>query len=346
MGNYDRTSGDPEVVTALLQRAGKECHLISPATTCPSLPEGFEVATQVVLVDVANETYAYGEAYGKRCLGKTALDRIAAAAGISWSSTRTDDRRHPYYCEFVAYGQYRQFDNTSVQISGGKTLDLRDGSLEAAALKPGDLGQKRRRITALCETMARLRAVRSLGIRAAYAPDELARPFCVARIVFTGRTSDPELRRAFALMGAQAALGAARTLYGPPPMLPVAPTPMAFDDEPDELEVAAPPPTALPARPMPAMAPAEAPGPAAVAPAGPAPTGGPRTGLTVPGGPERGRPLEEASDGTLQYWARRLRESIDRGASRSPDRDLALVEAMDRILAFRKQAATIRGDQW
>jgi hypothetical protein len=68
--------------------------------------------------------------------------------------------------------------------------------------------------------------------------------------------------------------------------------------------------------------------------------------LTVPGGPERGRPLEDASDGTLEYWSNRIRDSIDRGASRNPDRDMTLVDAMDRILAFRKQAGTIRGDQW
>jgi hypothetical protein len=42
------------------------------------------------------------------------------------------------------------------------------------------------------------RAIRRLGIRTSYEQTDLAKPFLVARIMFTGQTDDPELKRLFA----------------------------------------------------------------------------------------------------------------------------------------------------
>jgi hypothetical protein len=212
--------------------------------------------------------------------------------------------------------------------------------------------EKRRRITALCETMARLRAVRSIGIRAAYGVEELRRPFLVARIVFTGRTSDPELRRAFALMGAQAALSSSRAIYGPAMPWPAMPAMPAIAPP---METPEPPPLAMPApvHALPARD-VQAPAPMASAPIASAPrdatpqaaTAPARSGFTVPGGPEQGRPIEDASDGTLAYWVRRIGESLNTGTARNPERDRQLVAAMDHELTARSRRAGPEGEQW
>jgi hypothetical protein len=111
-------------------------------------------------------------------------------------------------------------------------MDLRDGSPQIDALiakaraKNRDpapqIREMRLHILAHAESKAKLRAIRSLGLRSSYAPAELQKPFVVAHLVFTGKTDDPELRRAFALKRADAMLGATAMLYGPPPAAPVA----------------------------------------------------------------------------------------------------------------------------
>src|SRR5690606_22200519 len=70
-------------------------------------------------------------------------------------------------------------------------------------------------------TKARLRAIRSIGLRPAYTVEDLAKPFVVARLMWTGESDDPELRRTFAVMQAQRMLGGVQALYGQAP----APTP-------------------------------------------------------------------------------------------------------------------------
>ena len=56
---FSRTERDPGAVTTMLKRAAQEFHLVSPATACGALPEGYAVAFSSVLVaDVAADTRA------------------------------------------------------------------------------------------------------------------------------------------------------------------------------------------------------------------------------------------------------------------------------------------------
>src|SRR5690606_2546348 len=73
-------------------------------------------------------------------------------------------------------------------------------------------------------------AIASMGVKRSYAPAELQKPFAVARLVWTGQTDDPELRREFARMHAERMMDCAAALYGrraplpparPAPSLPV-----------------------------------------------------------------------------------------------------------------------------
>lgn len=207
---------DPNEITNLLETAQSQFNLVTPATTCAHVPEGFDVQMSAVVVEQA-DTYDPGG--GKVALNKTALNRIAAAAGVSWDPTRSgrlDDGRDPHYCHYRAVGVYRHFDGTPVVIQGEKVMDLRDGSAALQGVRDGEVKMQRKFILEHAETKARLRAIRSMGVRTAYSRDDIKKPFVVARLAFTGRTEDAELRRDFARMSAAAALGAGSALYGQP----------------------------------------------------------------------------------------------------------------------------------
>jgi len=233
-------------VTEALRSQAQVAHLVTPSTACGSLPEGCEVAISVVHVDPnAGAGEVYPVAGNKLGLAKVALDKIGAAAGVTWDATlsgRLDDGRDPRYCHFRAVGYARNFDGSIRTITGEKEMDLRDGSPQVEALEERvrekaarakregkapsaedaskQIREMRLHILGHAETKAKLRAIRSLGIKSSYTPTELAKPFAVARLMWTGRSADPELRRAFALKQADALIGATSMLYGGGPTEP------------------------------------------------------------------------------------------------------------------------------
>lgn len=241
-----------QAIDARLAAAQRDYHLVSPFTAVGALPDGCGVQLTLVRVDIENETYDVG--MGKVGLSKSALDRISHGVGISWdpiASRRLDDGRDPHYVHFRAVGRYRASDGQQQIVIGEKEMDLRVGSPQCEALEErarrkgktadAQIREMRLHILSHAETKARLRAVRSMGIRTSYSRAELAKPFAVARVVFTGKTNDPELRREFSKMTAASFLGGITTLYGEQPgherMLPAghAPPPVgsvpADDDD-------------------------------------------------------------------------------------------------------------------
>jgi hypothetical protein len=377
-----QTTRDAVRITEALEAAASQCHLVSPAMSCGALPEGCAVALSTVRIDVAAETYPISGGDGESAssakvgLSKTGLDKIAAAAGISWDperSHRLDDGRDPRYCSFVACGSYRHFDGREIVLQGTKEMDLRDGSAQVEALheryraklkrweasgKRGyppkapdaQIREMRLHILGHAETKARLRAIRALGIRTSYTTQELAKPFVVARLMFSGQTDDPELRRTFAVMQAQAMLASSRALYGDAaiarasavPQFRPAPAPALGRGQLDDDDEGAPSPaaeTALEAQPAPAAAPAEAAPPQPTEAAhDEKPRAATASGFLVPGGHFGGKPIEEADDRSLTYWAGRLEEALANGTARHPDKDRALVEAMRAELQARRSA--------
>ncbi|HEY1692239.1 MAG TPA: hypothetical protein VGG39_08755 [Polyangiaceae bacterium] len=246
IASFNRITRDPSSIAAAIEKAQAVGHLVAPSTSISGgVPEGTSIAFSAVMVDIAHETYPIpgSSAVG---LGKTALDRIALALGVSWTeSRRLDDGRDPHYAEFLAVGVVRQYDGTPITIQATKVLDWRDKAPAVESLwakyrekhaawerggRQGDaprspeaqIREVRGSLAARCETSARLRAVRSLGIRTSYGKDELRKPFIAARLIFSGDSEDPSLRREFALMRASAFLDSSRSLYGEPraPRLP------------------------------------------------------------------------------------------------------------------------------
>mgnify|MGYP007116840891 CR=1 FL=1 len=366
---------DPTGLTQRLEVAAKRYHLVAPQAAVGFIPEGCSVAISAVMIDVDNETYKIpgGSNLG---LSKVALDRIAAAAGLTWDarlSGRIDVGSDPRYCGYRAVGHIRDFDGTTRTIIGEKEVDMREGSPQVDAIverciarlkrdrkgisdsearrhgrqaAENQIRELRLHILGHAETKARLRAIRTLGIRTSYSPAELRKPFVVAKLAWSGRTNDPELRRAFALEQQRAMFGANAALFGaapasapaaqsapalpqsaPPPVGSV--TDAIWDDEdgvidaePHESEV-------------PSAEPVHTPAPEASQQA-PTPNDGP-SGHVIPGGRSKGTPIEDAEDRDLEYWHTRIGDELKAGTARFPERDEPLWRALGEELARRQE---------
>ena len=220
----------PSAVMKMLQEAARECHLITPQTSCGELPVGCAVASSLVWVDPDNETYGIPHKDAdRRGLDRNALNKIAAAAGLSWDpilSCRLDDQSNPHYVHWRAVCTARNFDGTQRTLVGNVEIDLRDGSEAAIASSEKELPIARKFILRHAESKAKNRCIRDLGVRTSYMRGELAKPFLVAKITFTGQTEDPALKRLFAektfesFHGSRAQLypNAARPGHAPPPL--------------------------------------------------------------------------------------------------------------------------------
>lgn len=245
---------EPTAITERLKALADKFHLVTPATEIDHVPDGFGVSVSMVRVDPSDDKKGPGEVYGvgggKVGLAKQPLERIGSAAGIAWDMTHTgrlDSAAEPRYVHFRAVGCVRNFDGSPRMLSGECELDYRDGSDQINEIRTKakarnrdpepQILEKRKFILREAESKAKLRAIASMGIKRAYWPRELGRPFAVARLTFTGQTDDPELRREFSRMAAAAALGGAASLFGSPPAALGAPAghaPPALDDPTDE----------------------------------------------------------------------------------------------------------------
>jgi hypothetical protein len=213
--------------TAALQRASEDYHLVSPATVCGNLPEGCEVTLSMVHID-PNDPNLY-KVGGKIGLDRVSLAKIAQAAGVTVTqSRRTDNGGHPHYCSWMVEIAYRLFDGSLVRRQGSVEIDCRepDGAAyveiveKARNAKDGprkpdaQLLELRKFLTRHAESKALNRAIASMGIRRSYTADELRKPFVVARVMFTGRSNDPEARREFRSHIATSFLSGTSALYG------------------------------------------------------------------------------------------------------------------------------------
>lgn len=216
--------GDPGDATAALQLAQEVAHVVSPTLTVATIPEGFDVVLALVNLDI-RDTYAPEDAVGDLvCLDRRALAVLGVAAGVNWEhSRRTDDQKHPHYVSWEVAISYDQFDGKPCQVIGNVDVDTREpeGAAYIATVEAADGGdytpaliRARRFLVRTCESMAMNRAIAAMGVRQKYTREELQKPFLVARLSFTGRSSDPELRRQFQAMIAERYLGAKRALYG------------------------------------------------------------------------------------------------------------------------------------
>ena len=215
-GNYSDTAA----LGAALENASARAHLVSPVNVGFSIPMLHEVTIVAIKI---SEAEVYPTQGGKMGLTKSALDRIAIAAGVEWDpreSRRLDDGSDPLYVEYQAVGRFPTLDGSYRTITGTKIMDLRDGSAQTRTIlgaKNGEktLSQTRTFIGEHAESKAKNRAIRSgLGLRSGYTSDELSKPFVVARLIFSGHSDDAEVRKIVAVEMVRQRFSAERQLYG------------------------------------------------------------------------------------------------------------------------------------
>lgn len=196
-------------------------HLLAPSTAVQNLPEGCEIAISILKLDPDPNNKDVYVPVGTSLLAPTAtsLAKISQAAGIVWDTDKcgpVGDRSDPRYVEYRAVGGWKLFDGTFLPDSAHRAVDLRDGSDQIASMSDKQLAQARMNVLTLAETKAKNRVIRRLGLKPGYTAAELEKPFAVARLMWTGRSSDPELRRAFAMLKAHQMVSSSAALFGPP----------------------------------------------------------------------------------------------------------------------------------
>jgi len=239
-----------ELLARAIKSLGEKHHLIVPGGAIGAdLPLLHAAGISFVFIDPERETYSVGERdSGNVGLAKTALDRIAAAAGVRWNPHlcgRVDDSSNPYVVEYQAIGAVLQLDATERLIQASKRIDLRaekdaprdtwgPDSREIARIaekKNRDpwpqILQQRQHILSLAESKAKNRAIRSLGVRTNYQLPELEKGFAVVRLQFTGRSEDPEIEHEVSLMLARRAISSTAMLYGGEASRSLPPAPLA-----------------------------------------------------------------------------------------------------------------------
>lgn len=241
---------DDPVGQALAAYNPGKYNILTPIMTIDRLPQMARLSVRVVQADTregAGDAYHSGVFMksNERAPSKVLLDKIAAAAGLTWLPAgcgRTDDGTDPYVCEWRMTGEIVDFDGTRRRIVRTKRVDFRDGSPQLAPMKPGQIPQQRSVIVELAESKAANRVIRAaLSLKQKYTVEELQRPFVIPRLVPDLDMSDPVVKQ----MVVAQRLGAEQQLYGPPsgPALPahepdvIDADPGDDDEGPHEMEV-------------------------------------------------------------------------------------------------------------
>jgi DNA repair exonuclease SbcCD nuclease subunit len=192
---------DVDAINKRLEELALDCHVVSPSRHFDVIAPGWGVSLDFVKVDPKDPREAIpSDDERKLTLSAKKMQEIGRAAGIDWDpkeSGRKGDRSDPRLVEYVAVGHDKGVDGSPRRCVGEVVLDLRDDSAETRrrierALARGrdpetELGHDRAFIHRAAETQAQARAVANgLGLRRDYTPEELQKPFAIARMVFVG----------------------------------------------------------------------------------------------------------------------------------------------------------------
>ncbi|MHC4864649.1 MAG: hypothetical protein ACYTEX_11220 [Planctomycetota bacterium] len=237
-----------ETVEALSVHFDSAKHIVLAPKTVLSggLPDGMTLSIREVKCDLS-DTYYMPKKDGKAMKGlpKSLLMQISDAVGLAWEKpTRTDDRKHPHYCEWTASAVKTDLDGSRTPYHDTKCIDLREDAggkimgkdyeemIESAKeankrakakaerenynykeRDPMDqIRQARKFISEICLAKAMNRVVAdATGIKRSYPEKELKdKTFIIAKLV--PDTRDPDAKRAVLAE----AMGATDALFGKP----------------------------------------------------------------------------------------------------------------------------------
>ena len=196
----------PQELAAKIREWKETANVLSPITSTATLAEQHVISPAVVVMDPRVDDQGVGidvyhsnlfhRSRDERSLTKVALNKIASAAGASFTTERTDPRTIANYWEMRARLTYTDFDGTPRVVERTAEVDLRDGSPQTNGMKPGQIAQARRFGLRLCEAKACNAAARDAwGIPSKYTVDDLQKPFVALRVMWKPDMKDPVQRR-------------------------------------------------------------------------------------------------------------------------------------------------------
>lgn len=250
-----------EVQNALHTAEAQGCNVLAPTMDLQFMPPGHQMMIRAVQFDArfngsenSNGTWYHTDG-GKLALHGSALNMLAAAAGISIVSTHVE-RTTRHVWSATVHMVMTGFDGQRRFVAKSKVVDLREGSDETKGMSPKQLIGARKNGAALCESKASNRVIRAmLGLKGSYTKQEAAQPFVFPTLVFMPDMENPEIAK----MVTARALGIVQDVYGTPtesgPIVADVSNMLTDRSEIDELEAAGagrdrePVPTRTPAHP-------------------------------------------------------------------------------------------------
>lgn len=215
----DTGISEPKHFSAALMRWSKaNVNVLTPLQAIGELPEDYRVVAAAVVLDPDPDTgddVYFSKIFhrqGECSLTKVGLDKLAAAAGISWNalqSGRTDDRKTEHVCSWRAVGSYLSPFGERLTLVGEVTLDLRKGSPYTRAWSDKQVVAAQAKLVERAESLAMNRAIRKLGLPGKMRQEQAGKPFITVRTIV--QPADPNVR-AQMLLAAQSGLAPAAPL--------------------------------------------------------------------------------------------------------------------------------------
>jgi hypothetical protein len=233
----------------------KVANVLFPVTALDVIPALHRPTLSVIMVDTSEKSKdTYYITSDQRGLSKPVIQRMLAVSGAQCLTEKLTPDSDLDFIRWTAVVWGKLPDGTMHNARGSKTWAW-EKSLEqfiAKALdksKPPETPEqaKARGVKAAqqyrefadeqTETKALLRAARGfLGIKTSYSPEELKKPFLIAKSVLDLPMDDPEIKR----MVAQKAIDSTFALYGQPDAAPSLPPavlpPISAEPDPSEFE--------------------------------------------------------------------------------------------------------------
>lgn len=217
-----------------------KCNVLIPTVTMQQISPFHRIRVEQVQLDPdpdAGDVFKVGaKKVGNNwqdvlSLSKTAILKLATAAGIVWNWNETKVLSvSKDYVLYQAVGAMRKPSGEWIPLKATKEIDLdvvemetHDANLKTAqklndkqrdGLSPEDWAAQKTRANMIqwrknklmrAETGAMLRVVRALlSVKHQYSPEELKKPFAVPTVDFAPDYSDPEVRKAMAEAGVRA----------------------------------------------------------------------------------------------------------------------------------------------
>lgn len=209
-----------------------KCIILQPTETVMTTMNPFlTIYANVLRVDIEADTYEVDG--GKRAPNARFLSRVAAGAGISFThAIRLDGGSDPALANMTVVAEMRRPDGSMIRTTGTKRVSALAYVVQMYGAGWKENPKAVKFYTQFCkfvaeraETGAKARAIRGLlGMKAAYALEELKKPFIIPQIQMNAEAiaADPDGRRmllasAVGAIGAVFGNGAAPALPAPAP---------------------------------------------------------------------------------------------------------------------------------